>query len=310
MTFDDGRQDVWTIAYPLLSKYGFKGIVFLIPSYIEDDETIRPSPEDHYQESTIPATGLNDRKFVSWQEIEIMHESGVMDFQSHGLHHRQIHCGMRIVDFIRPSLSEAFFYKFNIPVMAGEETWESEFSYHYGAPIYEYAPFFSANKRYLEDVQLRQVLVASVGKYGGEDFFRRREWRKKLMHVVRSYRRNHFSNLRFETDSEQEERIVEDLERSRKLIEHRLPGKSVRHISYPWGTGSEVAVRSSKYAGYKSNYWMIQSDRKGNRPGDDPYYITRIKHDFIWRLPGEGRKSLLDILLLKSIRRVKGQIDY
>ena len=34
LTFDDGLKSVWTVAYPLLRKYGLRAICFLIPGCI------------------------------------------------------------------------------------------------------------------------------------------------------------------------------------------------------------------------------------------------------------------------------------
>lgn len=36
LTFDDGYADNYICAYPLLKKYGFNAVVFLITSYISD----------------------------------------------------------------------------------------------------------------------------------------------------------------------------------------------------------------------------------------------------------------------------------
>ncbi len=39
VTFDDGLKQVWTVAYPILKKYGLKAIVFLVPGCIPEDES-------------------------------------------------------------------------------------------------------------------------------------------------------------------------------------------------------------------------------------------------------------------------------
>jgi len=89
-----------------------------------------------------------------------------------------------------------------------------------------------------------------------------------------------------------------------------MPGKVVRHISFPWGAGSKIAVKLLKKGGYVSAYWRISPHRSVNKPGDDPFRIVRLKHDYIYRLPGRGRKSLPEIFGFKLFRRVTGKIDY
>lgn len=40
ITFDDGYRDNYTIMYPLLKKYGMKANIFLVPSFIETNDSV------------------------------------------------------------------------------------------------------------------------------------------------------------------------------------------------------------------------------------------------------------------------------
>lgn len=65
ITFDDGYRDNYTNAYPILKKYGFTGVIFVITSFI-------------------------DRKlpyYISWDMAKEMQESGVIDIESHTVDH-------------------------------------------------------------------------------------------------------------------------------------------------------------------------------------------------------------------------------
>lgn len=65
ITFDDGYRDNYTNAYPILKKYGFTGVIFVITSFI-------------------------DRKlpyYISWDMAKEMQESGVIDIESHTVNH-------------------------------------------------------------------------------------------------------------------------------------------------------------------------------------------------------------------------------
>ncbi len=101
--------------------------------------------------------------------------------------------------------------------------------------------------------------------------------------------------------------LERELVESRSIIEKNLPGHDVVHLCYPYGLGSEDGVRLSKKAGYASNFWSRRLDRFMNAPGDDPFYIGRIKHDFIRRLPGAPRVSLSSLMVEKVIRRLQGK---
>ncbi|HEX9934272.1 MAG TPA: polysaccharide deacetylase family protein, partial [bacterium] len=80
LTFDDGLCDLYTAAYPLLKQYGMKAVAFVAPHWIGRD-------------------GL-----ITWPQAIEMHQSGSIDFQSHGFTHRRIPVSFRITDFIRPAL--------------------------------------------------------------------------------------------------------------------------------------------------------------------------------------------------------------
>ncbi len=63
LTFDDGNQDNYTYAFPVLKKYGFCATIFLIVSEV----------------------GQPGR--LSWEQIRQMHDSGLISFGSHTLTH-------------------------------------------------------------------------------------------------------------------------------------------------------------------------------------------------------------------------------
>lgn len=91
ITFDDGYLDNWVYAYPLLKKYGFKAVVFLVTSWIHDGP-VRPhsgqanvlpeTPEHKECERRIDA-GRSDDVILRWSEIRAMQAEGVVEFHSH-----------------------------------------------------------------------------------------------------------------------------------------------------------------------------------------------------------------------------------
>ena len=104
--------------------------------------------------------------------------------------------------------------------------------------------------------------------------------------------------------------MVDDLLRTRRLIEEHLPGHRVRHLCLPYTIGSAQAVGAAREAGYATCFWGVLPDRKSNRPGEDPYRCPRLKADYIFRLPGRGRRSLGAILSHKLTRRLSGRPVY
>jgi Polysaccharide deacetylase len=62
INFDDGWKDQYTIAKPILDKYGFKASYFVVCNYVEG------------------------RDRMSWQDIETLHNEG-FDIESHSMNH-------------------------------------------------------------------------------------------------------------------------------------------------------------------------------------------------------------------------------
>lgn len=63
ITFDDGYQDAYTEAYPILKKYNFTATVFLITDYVG-----------------------NSNRYLNWEQVKEMHDNG-FTFGSHTLSH-------------------------------------------------------------------------------------------------------------------------------------------------------------------------------------------------------------------------------
>lgn len=80
ITFDDGYLDNWYLATPLLRKYGFKALVFVITEKIQAQQ---PRSIGKWDE-------MGDQVFLSWQEIDAMVESGVFEVHSHTHTHTKL----------------------------------------------------------------------------------------------------------------------------------------------------------------------------------------------------------------------------
>ncbi len=63
LTFDDGYDDLYTYAYPLLKKYHYTGVAF------------------------IPTAKIGTKGYVTWDQLREMEDSGVINSQSHTLTH-------------------------------------------------------------------------------------------------------------------------------------------------------------------------------------------------------------------------------
>src|SRR5690554_1022804 len=90
ITFDDGYLDNWVYAYPLMKRYGFNGVIFLVTSWIGDgplrphlgQDALPETPSHHACEDAIEQ-GQADRVMLRWSEVEAMRTDGVFEFHSH-----------------------------------------------------------------------------------------------------------------------------------------------------------------------------------------------------------------------------------
>lgn len=289
LTFDDGWENVYSHVFPILNKYRMKAVCFLIPGLI-DNININDRQTD------VRERGPNSNVLCTWDEIKEMHQSGVIDFQSHSMYHNQIFVSSVIDDFFYPSF-DSFAYNFNIPLYKVNKIENILRETKLGTPIYRHASKFSGKKRYLDDENLRNDCIEYVQLNGGEEFFKSNNWRKILLDKVRKYKMEYKDSGYFEDEEHLRENLLVDFSESKKIIEKKLSGKIVNHFCYPWWQGSNLAVEISKNAGYLTNFWGLLSGRRTNRPGDNPFQIARLlTDDYLFRLPGEGRKSLRRII--------------
>ena len=73
LTFDDGPRHLYQSVFPLLRAYGQTAVAFIAPGFHSDEG----------------APDVPDRP-CTWSEIREMHNSGLVDFQSHTFEHRYL----------------------------------------------------------------------------------------------------------------------------------------------------------------------------------------------------------------------------
>jgi hypothetical protein len=238
---------------------------------------------------------------ATWQEIALMHASGRFDFQSHGLDHRSIFTASRLEGFVDPALLRR--------AQRNDLTFEDydparDLAYltpPLGTPLHPRAPRLSDARRCFPDEAARRACVEHVAAHGGTAFFERRGWHGELRAVYRSSRAARAAE-RFEDASEQRAALHHDLEQARRMIEARLPGKSVRSLALPWGRGGALALEAAKATGYRAVYWERGRDGPRNVIGGDPYRLGRLGEDFA-RLLGTRGLRALPALLRDKLRK-------
>jgi hypothetical protein len=290
LTFDDGYKSLYTVAYPALRRLGLKAVAYIVPGM---------TPED--------ADAGGAGRLCAWKEIQEMHESGVLDIQSHSMYHHSIPISDRVIDFIRPDMDFSFLTSDLAPLISAAGLVRKSDQLAYGTPIYAWGSRFDRRPAFQEEPSVVRACLEYVHHHGGAGYFRTRNWRSHLRVVEAEARHRCARRSRFETDAEQRGAILQDFVHAKQAIEQRLPGKTVRHFCFPWFRGSVLATELSVEAGYISNAWgsILPSFEPRGR---SPVPIPRLSASYLWRLPGKGRQSLSAVLAHKDGYRGRGRV--
>ena len=75
LTFDDGFEDNYINVFPVLKKYNFPATIFLVTGLVNKEMN---------NSQNIPL------KILNWEQINEMHQSGLIDFQPHTVNHQEL----------------------------------------------------------------------------------------------------------------------------------------------------------------------------------------------------------------------------
>ncbi len=281
LTFDDGHKSLYTVAYPALKRFGLKAVAYIVPGMTPEGESSR-DPE------------IWGRSLCNWKEIQEMHESRTLDIQSHSMYHHSVAMSNGVVDFVRKKIGFPLLEPYLALPLEEVGVIRKSYGFAYGTPIYDGRARFGDMRAYRESPSMVLACVEYVDRHGGADYFKQPDWLPRLKSVMEEARCRD-SRAGFETEAEQRKAILKDLVDSKREIERRLPGKIVRHFSYPWFCGSPLAVQLSAEAGYVSNAWgsLLPSFV---HEGHSPIPVPRLASFYIWRLSGKGRKPIGEVL--------------
>lgn len=289
LTFDDGRASLWNAAYPLLKKHGMRAVAFIPSGEIREAVSARTP-------TMSTAVGDGD-SLCSWPEITAMRD--MIDFQSHSLYHGMIFTGQQVACFFTPKIRNGWI-RIDLPILRRDGKDVLERDYPLGSPFYQMDSRLSGKPRMMEPETVRCALAGHVRENGGEAFFERRGWANELMSLHEDAARG--ADFRYETPEDISSAMSQAASRSRQIIEYRLPGHTVNGFCPPFGIGGVMAVGAIAEAGYNIIYWGADVPATAMAvPG--VINATRVKDDFVFRLPGRGRRSLFRTLAGKALRR-------
>jgi hypothetical protein len=280
LAFDDAWSSVWSVAGPLLRRYGMQAIVYAIPARIRDADAVRPTIENGATDSA--ATDHSDDPFVTWPELRRLQDDGTFDVQSHTRTHSMVFAAPVLVDFVSPAFRDESMLnrprvdRTGIPRFLDPSA--------LGAPLYVRRSSMSDALRFYPDEEAGARTTAYVAANGGERFFDRSDWRGELRRVAGDPRGT-------SQDTGARDRAIEDeLRGAREDLQSRLPGHAVDHICLPWGVAGRATRAALERCGYRSGFANRFRGRFAVAAGDDPYALKRLSNRYIFALPGRGRR--------------------
>jgi hypothetical protein len=284
LTFDDGLDDLYSVVYPLLQKFRLTAVAYIVPGWV------------------------GENGFVTWPQIEEMHQSGLVDFQSHSMTHSSIFTSPQIVDFFHPRYFRAA--QWGIPPVVQGNDGITGGEPAYGTPMYTWRSRLSDSRSYFPDSRLQEICVSYVAENGGDRFFKRPGWRYSLRKLTASFARDKCRTEKYEDDVERQNSIKYEIGMSKHAIESHLPGKIVRHFAFPWHQSGDLVRKALVDAGYRTVAGGLSTDDRAKPLGDNGLELTRLNGDFLPTLPGIGRQNFWKVMLNKTARRLYSGMPY
>lgn len=311
LTIDDARSSLWRHGYPLLRQHGCKAVTFAITGWTRP-AGIRPNLDDvaagRLTDAGLTALDPQDRDVCTWDELRVMQSSGHVEVECHTHLHQRLFAsveqpsGVVLSDSIRTA-SDAVFSPY-LTVHDAPATLPADA--YLGYPLFPTVPLMAGQAAWqMPDAAAAEVAGQFRTLCDGQD----EKAAARALAACEPFRQCGRAAQRLSVE-QVVARIHADLEASQQALrtELRLPQAGV-HLCLPFTIGSEAAVQAARALGFRSVLWGA-NQRRTNLPGNDPFGTTRLKNDFIWRLPGSGRRSLLGLYFEKATRRVAGIAPY
>ncbi len=304
LTIDDGRPSTWSVAAPLLQRYGMQATAYVIPGYLEEGParaTLADVWRGTAQRREVELEEREDSaRFLRWSEVEALHRSEVISIQSHSMLHRRVFAGPKLAEFVTPNPAGPVYDVAKDP--EDREPWHADsLAWVIGHPIFEHRPLLSLKRGWVGG---RRCSGPRANGTRAVSMFANRNGQRQLRHP-----RDEGSNDESHWVDLANEQLWE-LTESRRTLESRLAGGPIRHFCYPNSSGLAHTIDLARSAGYVSSAWALLDHRRTNRVGAEPHLLSRIKHDFIFALPGDGRRSMFELLNAKLARRLRGDSGY
>jgi len=293
ITFDDARRNFFEKAFPLIKKYDVHVTLFVPTCWIHPFDS---SPDSFFDPSIPP------RIFMTWDELRICQESGLVDIQSHAHRHALVFTSPRVMGFCSPGLLEKCdIYDWPMQRVNGRNYLGPP---PLGTPIFQSEPLLSASYHMLIDGSITEQCQEYIIKNGGEGFFSDPRWPRtlhaKLKELISLDNRSILKNENIYP------LMMDEFSQSESLFQKNL-GYKPEYFAYPWLLGSELSLQCAIKKDIKAAFGVGVDYRRVRRIKEPISIFGRTKSDWIRFLPGKGRKTLREVVPGKFKKFLRSQ---
>jgi hypothetical protein len=259
LTFDDGHESLVREVVPLLQRYGFRGLAFVVAGVV---------PE------------RSEGELAGWAELRAAVAAGVLEVGAHSLYHHEVPVSPEVVGFVDPGTDTGFAANMPIPRLRNEVA-------EVGTPIYRGRPRYTASRGFFPDPEGLDRCRSFVRERGAEVFRR--------PSGLRDLRRLAPRAGTYETASEADAAVEADMRASFERIAAQCPNAAVHHLCFPWYARTARADRLAGRAGASVLLGGYHPTRLGAGQ-EGPPLLQRLSSSLLRRLPGPERMGLGRIL--------------
>uniref|UniRef100_B8DKU8 Polysaccharide deacetylase n=1 Tax=Nitratidesulfovibrio vulgaris (strain DSM 19637 / Miyazaki F) TaxID=883 RepID=B8DKU8_NITV9 len=274
ITFDDGFLDNYVYAWPILKKYGHKGVIFAVAGKLEQGAP-RPTLDDvragRIREDGLPRVdapfvphvlGFDERKdlFCNWDEARLMEADGTMAVAAHSHWHHAV--------FAKPEYTG-----FHAPAHRSRTFDRVDFAVPWGLPAFAQRPAL-LHRAFVPDPQLVEAIRAMVpqDKAAAYAFFQDSGKVRELEDMVAAFAATPSCLGKPESDADRTARMTRELAACASTLADEL-GHPVRSLCWPWGAYCDEARDIARAQGFS----VFFATTMGPNPPGCAAHVHRFK---------------------------------
>lgn len=273
LTFDDGYLDNWVYAFPLVKKYGMRFTLFVSPECMAPGSAVRPTLADVW-EGRCKEDDLESLGYLTWPELRLMQESGVVDVQSHTMTHAKYPVLQQVKIFYYGGGSGRHSILNGQPDLRWRYMHDPDFEKRLplGTPIFHEKSAVVA-KRHFPNPTFTEETLAVAANYDLTDAGQRPDFEREARKIYARHLESGSLVGAVEQEEDFQKRLSHEIVESKKIIEDRLQ-KPVRFLCWPHGENTTTAHELAKNVGY-----LATTAGKMKSAQEDPDRIPRLGAD-------------------------------